>query len=123
MPTYRAIAACQFDDLVPGQALAVDDRFRAVVLIGGGIDERLHPTLPEASNIAFAPHIRPPTLLLNGQHDDEHPWPTRGLPLWNLLTEPKELVLVEGAGHVPPLEARVPAILDFLDRTMGAVQR
>jgi eukaryotic-like serine/threonine-protein kinase len=102
---------------------AVDDRFRAVILVGGGIDERVQPTLPEASNIAFAPWIRPPKLLLNGQHDDEHPWPTRGLPLWNLLSEPRELVLVEGAGHVPPLEERIPAILDFLDRTLGPVQR
>lgn len=102
---------------------AVDDRYRAVVLIGGGIDERVQPTLPEASNINFAPRIRPPTLLLNGREDEEHPWLTRALPLWNLLTEPKELVLVDGAGHVPPPSARIPAMVDFLDRTLGPVRR
>jgi formylglycine-generating enzyme required for sulfatase activity len=102
---------------------AVDNRFRAVVLIGGGIDERLHPTLPEASSINFAPYIRPPKLLLNGRDDEEHPWLTRALPLWNLLREPKRLVLVPGAGHVPPLAARVPAINKFLDQTLGAVRR
>ena len=100
----------------------VDDRFKAVVFIGGGIDERLQPTLPEASNINFAPWIRPPKLLLNGSTDDEHPWLTRGLPLWNLLREPKQLVLVEGAGHVPPVEARIPAIAQFLDRILGPVR-
>jgi formylglycine-generating enzyme required for sulfatase activity len=98
----------------------VDDRFRAVVLIGAGIDERIHPTLPEASNINFAPRIRAPKLVVNGLVDEEHPWLTRALPLWNLLREPKELALFEGVGHVPPPELRIPAIRDFLDRHLGA---
>jgi eukaryotic-like serine/threonine-protein kinase len=102
---------------------AVDDRFHAVVLIGGGIDERLQPTLPEAANFNFAPYIKAPKLLLNGRDDEEHPWYTRALPLWNLLREPKKLVLVEGAGHLPPVEARVPAINQFLDRVLGSVVR
>jgi formylglycine-generating enzyme required for sulfatase activity/tRNA A-37 threonylcarbamoyl transferase component Bud32 len=101
----------------------VDDRFAAVVLLGGGIDERVQPTLPEASNINFAPYIQPPKLLLNGRDDEEHPWLTRALPLWNLLREPKQLVLVPGGGHMPPLEARVPAINTFLDKTLGPVRR
>lgn len=101
----------------------VDDRYQAVILVGGGIDERVHPTLPEASNINFAPRLGAPTLLLNGREDEEHPWLTRALPLWNLLSEPKELVLVENAGHVPPPHERVPAMLDFLDRTLGTVHR
>ena len=37
------------------------------------------------------------------------------------MSEPKELVLVDGGGHLPPLEARIPAINDFLDRTLGTV--
>ena len=102
---------------------AIDDRFRAIVLIGAGIDERLQPTLPAASNINFAPYIRPPKLLLNGDMDEEHPWQTRGLPLWNLLREPKQLVLIPGAGHVPALEYRVPAVNKFLDQTLGPVHR
>jgi len=102
---------------------AVDDRYKAVVFIGGGIDERVKPTLPEADNVNFAPYIDVPKLLLNGRNDEEHPWFRRALPLWNLLQEPKELVLVEGAGHVPPPEARIPAINDFLDRILGPVGR
>ncbi len=101
---------------------AVDDRYKAVVFIGGGIDERVKPTLPEADNVNFAPYIDVPKLLLNGRNDEEHPWYTRALPLWNLLREPKELVLVDGAGHVPPVEVRIPAINDFLDRTLGRVK-
>jgi pimeloyl-ACP methyl ester carboxylesterase len=60
--------------------------------------------------------------MLNGRQDEEHPWLTRALPLWNLLREPKELVLIEGAGHHPPAEARVPPINAFLDRTLGPVR-
>jgi len=100
---------------------AVDDRYKAVVYLGGGIDERIKPNLPEADNINFAPYVSVPKILINGRVDEEHPWFTRGLPLWNLLTEPKELVLIDGAGHIVPLEARIPAINDFLDRTLGPV--
>ena len=103
---------------------AVDDRFRAMVFIGGGIDERMSlAALPEASSINFAPYIRPPKLLLNGRDDEEDPWLTRALPLWSLLREPKQLVLVPGAGHIVPLEIRVPAINRFLDQTLGPVRR
>lgn len=100
---------------------AVDERYRSVVLIGAGIDERVQPTLPEAANFNFAPYIKPPKLMLNGRHDEEHPWYTRALPLWNLLREPKELVLVDGAGHRPLAEQRVPPINVFLDKTLGPV--
>ena len=103
---------------------AVERRFHAAVLMGAGIDERISgPALPEASAISFAPYIKPPKLLINGRDDEEHPWLTRGLPLWNLLREPKQLVLVPGAGHNPPLEARVPAINKFLDQILGPVHR
>jgi len=102
----------------------IDNRFHAVVLLGGGIDDRISATaLPEASSINFAPYIRPPKLLLNGRDDEEDPWLTRGLPLWNLLRKPKQLVLVPGAGHMVPLEARVAAINKFLDQTLGPVRR
>ncbi len=101
---------------------AIDDRYRSVIFIGGGIDERMQPTLPEANSINFAPYIKAPKLLLNGTNDEEHRYYTRALPLWNLLREPKKLVLVEGAGHVPPLEARVPAINQWLDETLGPVR-
>lgn len=102
---------------------AIDRRFRSVVLIGAGIDERVQPTLPEAANFNFAPYIKPPKLMINGRRDEEHPWASRALPLWNLLREPKELVLIDGAGHYPPAEQRVPPINAFLDRTLGPVKR
>ena len=100
---------------------AIDDRFHAVVFIGGGIDERIKPTLPEADNINFAPYIKPPKLMINGIYDEEHNWYTRGLPLYNLLREPKKVVLVEG-GHLPSVETRTPVINAWLDETFGPVR-
>lgn len=101
---------------------ALDDRFRAAVFMGAGIDERIQPTLPEANSVNFLPRVSVPKLVLNGAQDEEHPWRTRGQAFWNLLREPKELVLVPGAGHLPPDEARTPAINAFLDRTLGPVR-
>lgn len=100
---------------------AVDPRFRAVVLIGGGIDERMKPVLPEVDNVNFAPHIEAPTLMVHGRQDEEHPWLTRGRALWNLLREPKQLVLLEGEGHLPRSEALIPPIETLLDETIGPV--
>jgi formylglycine-generating enzyme required for sulfatase activity/dienelactone hydrolase len=97
---------------------AVEPRFGSVVLVGGGIDETFVPALPEASPVNFAPRIGAPTLLLNGRYDEEHPWISRGLPLWRLLREPKRLTIVEG-GHLPRAEERVPVINSWFDETLG----
>ena len=100
---------------------AIDQRFKAVVLIGAGIDERVKPTLPEADNVNFIPYIKPPKLVVNGKYDEEHSWYSRGLPLYNLLSEPKKLVLLEG-GHVPAVELRAPVINAWLDEILGPVK-
>ena len=100
---------------------AIDNRFRAVIFLGGGIDERVKPTLPEADNINFAPYIKTPKLMVNGKYDEEHNWLTRGLPLYNLLREPKELALLEG-GHIPSVEMRTPVINAWLDKVLGPVR-
>ena len=100
---------------------AIDKRFRAVVFLGGGIDERVKPTLPEADNVNFAPYIKPPKLMVNGKYDEEHIWYTRGLPLYHLLREPKKVVLLDG-GHLPAAELRVPVINAWLDKTLGPVE-
>ena len=101
---------------------AVDDRFRSVVLMGGGFDERFLPAAPEVNSINFAPRIKAPKLLINGRFDEESPWQMRTLPLWRLLREPKRLEIVEG-GHLPRAEARVPVINGWLDETLGPVRQ
>jgi dienelactone hydrolase len=101
--------------------VAVEPRFRSVVMIGGGFDERFANVLPEANSINFASRIAPPKLLLNGRYDEEQAWDRAALPLWELLRQPKRLELVEG-GHLPPAEVRVPVINAWLDETLGPVR-
>lgn len=100
---------------------AVDDRYRSVILLGGGIGHIFRQILPEANPINFAPRIKPPKLLLNGKYDEVCPYEAEALPLYNLLSEPKRLALLDG-GHVPPLEERVPIINKWLDETLGPVK-
>jgi len=99
----------------------VNNRFKSCVFIGGGIDERGFPILPEVNPINYAPYIKVPKLLLNGKQDEEHIYKTRALPLYNLLKEPKKIAMVDG-GHLPSLEVRVPIINKFLDETFGPVK-
>jgi tRNA A-37 threonylcarbamoyl transferase component Bud32 len=99
----------------------VDKRYRSVIWIGSAVDQEDMEKLPEANPINFAPYLKPPKLLLQGKYDENAPMEIYARPLYELLREPKKLVLVEG-GHFPPLEARVSVINKFLDETLGAVK-
>jgi len=57
-----------------------------------------------------------------GRCTREHPWQTRAKPMWDLMREPKQLVLLPGVGHIPPLQDRVLAINTFLDKWLGPVR-
>lgn len=100
---------------------AVDERYRAIIFIGSGVHEQDMKKLPEVNPINFAAYLKPPKLLLQGKYDENTPFEICGRPLYRLLREPKEFVLLEG-GHLPPLEARVPVINKFLDETLGTVR-
>lgn len=100
---------------------AVEDRYRTVVFIGGGLRKSYEEILPEANPINFLSYIKQPKLLLNGKYDEDFPFETHARPFYNLMREPKELALLEG-GHVPPLEQRVSVINNWLDETLEPVK-
>jgi serine/threonine protein kinase/formylglycine-generating enzyme required for sulfatase activity len=100
---------------------AIENRYRAVIFLAGGIHKYSVKMLPEVNPINFASLIKPPKLLLNGQYDEAFPLETEARPFYKLLREPKQLSLVE-SGHAPPLEKRVPIINKFLDETLGPVK-
>jgi pimeloyl-ACP methyl ester carboxylesterase len=100
---------------------AIEKRCRAVAFLAGGIREYAVSMLPEVNPINFVPHIKPPKLLLNGKYDENFPPETVALPFFKLLSEPKQLSLVE-SGHVPPIEKRVPIVNKWLDETLGPVK-
>ncbi len=98
---------------------AVESRIRSVIFIGGGLLSL--PRLPETRSDHFVPRIQGPTLVLLGSHDEIID-KSYGRALYELLPEPKRLEVVE-SGHLPTVELRNPIINEFLDETLGRVDR
>jgi serine/threonine protein kinase/formylglycine-generating enzyme required for sulfatase activity/cephalosporin-C deacetylase-like acetyl esterase len=102
--------------------LAVEDRFKAGVLINGGF--YLQRTLPEVDGLNFAPRVRIPTLMLNGRYDFFNPLETSQLRMFRLLgtsEQHKRHVLYETSHSIPRLEL-IKETLDWLDRYLGPVR-
>jgi formylglycine-generating enzyme required for sulfatase activity len=102
--------------------MAVEERFRAVVLLAAGVSSQEGRTIEEANPVNFAPYIRGPKLMIHGRYDEGLPLRTRAEPLYRLLCDPKDLVVLD-TGHFPPLDQWVPKVEEFLDRTFGPVSR
>jgi eukaryotic-like serine/threonine-protein kinase len=103
--------------------LAVEGRFKAAILISGGLDP--YKTLPEAEPFNFASRVRIPILMLNGRYDHRFPVEASQLPLFRSLGTPekdKKHVIYE-AGHAPPRKDYIRESLDWLDRYLGPVKR
>ncbi len=100
---------------------AVEDRYRSIVFVGAGIFTPYLPALPEANQVNFAPHVKPPKLVLQGKYDEILVYKTMTIPFYELMAEPKRLELVDG-GHMPPLEIRVSIINNWLDETLGPIK-
>jgi pimeloyl-ACP methyl ester carboxylesterase len=102
--------------------MAVEDRLKTGVLVGGGLGLQQSP--PEADPFNFAPHLRRPVLMVNGRYDFFFPYDNTQLPLFKLLgapTEQKRHVVFE-TGHVPPANLMAREVLDWLDRYLGPVK-
>ena len=66
--------------------------------------------------------IKPPKLMFHGLYDEDTPLKTAGMPLFDLLPEPKQMNRFEG-GHVPTPDLIFKNIHPYLDATMGPVKR
>ena len=102
---------------------AVETRFRASVLVSGGL--RSSPNLPEVDPPNYAPRVRMPTLMINGRHDFMMPYEGSQRPLFDLLGTPdpdKELKVFE-TGHVPDNRDIIRETNRWLDRYLGPVVR
>jgi DNA-binding SARP family transcriptional activator len=103
---------------------AVEPRFQASILLGGGLYFWQRP--PESESFHFAPRVKVPTLMVNGRHDFYHQWETSQVPMYEWLGTPpadKRHRLFE-SGHVPTERQEViKEVLDWLDRYLGPVTR
>lgn len=100
--------------------MAVEERFQGVLLLSAGIGSTVPKTIAEANAVNFAPYIRGPKLMIHGRYDESLPFRTRALPLFHLLSEPKELIVLD-TGHFPPMDQWVPPAIQWLDRVLGPV--
>jgi dienelactone hydrolase len=100
---------------------AIENRFRATILVSGGIS--LAEVLPEINQVNYAPRITVPTLMLNGRFDFLFLEPGQR-QLFRLLGTPSEHkrhVLVD-SGHIMRIDSVEPEILTWLDRYLGPVK-
>ena len=101
--------------------LAVDDRLRVGVLVGGGLESQ--GCLPEADPYNFLGLVHQPVLMVNGRYDFFFPVEDTQVPMFKLLGTPakdKRHVVLE-AGHVPPNDVLTQEVLDWLDRYLGPI--
>ena len=101
--------------------VAVESRFKAVVLVSGGVDTNRRP--PEADPLNFAPHITAPTLMVSGRDDFIFPLETVARPLFTLLGAPpdRKRLLIHDGGHIPPLNDLIREVLGWFDQLLGPV--
>lgn len=100
---------------------AVDQRFKASVLLAGGLYGDFPP---EADALNFAPRSHLPTLMVNGQDDFINPLESSQKPLFRLLGAPadrKRHARLEGGHIVPDRLALIEEVLAWLDRYLGPV--
>jgi formylglycine-generating enzyme required for sulfatase activity len=100
---------------------ALEDRYRAVIMVGAGLSAAYNTVRPDANPIYFSPHVRAPKLIVQGRYDEDTPLRTSADPLFRLLSEPKQRALYDG-GHVPTTEVLMSATRSWLDETLGPVR-
>jgi eukaryotic-like serine/threonine-protein kinase len=101
--------------------LAVEGRFRAAVLVMGGL--QLQRTLPEVEAINFITRVKLPTLVLGGRYDHFFPEAPTQRPFRQLLgtaAKDKRFVIYD-VGHALPRKDVARESIDWLDRYLGPV--
>ncbi len=106
-------------------SLAVEDRFKAAVLVSGGFPNSMG-LLPAIDPINHAPRVRTPVLMVNGKEDSVFPYETSQRPMYGLLgtdDEHKQHKLYPGGHGLGALFSKQIRgdVLDWLDRYLGPV--
>jgi predicted esterase len=110
-----------FGAIAPLHLLALESRFRAVVLLAGGLPFMQVP--PSIDPVHYAARITIPVLLMNGRFDYIVPAEMQSA-LFDLLGTPaanKRRVVVD-AGHIVPRSDTLRESLGWLDEHLGPVR-
>ena len=103
--------------------VAVERRFKAAVLLSGGLPSP-GPT-PIVEPVNYASRITTPVLMVNGRFDELFPVDTNQLPLFQLLGTPaadKRHVLLESGHGSPPRAEVLRETLGGFDKYLGSVR-
>ncbi len=95
--------------------IAVEPRIKAAVLVVGGHE----PTLsqPEVDPLNFLTRVTAPTRMVSLSADYLYPLETSAKPFYKLLGgAPKDMIVIEGAGHFTPKKRIISETLDWFDR-------
>lgn len=103
---------------------AVEERIKACVLLDGGF--YFFPVPAEIDQLNYAPHLRQPTLMINGRHDFIFPHETAQVPMFRLLATPakdKRHVIFDTAHDVSVMRHEmIREVLAWLERYLGRVE-
>ena len=104
--------------------LAVEERIKLGILIAGGFGNGQYPPATDPFN--FAPRVKVPVLMINGEHDFIFPVETSLKPMFEFLGTPEEdkahILYPGGHGLMTIFSRQVKGdVLDWLDRYLGPV--
>jgi len=108
--------------------LAVEDRFKAAILISGGFPTwDLTAQIPTLDPVSYAARVKTPVLMVNGKEDFVFPYATSQRPMYGFLGTPeahkKHQVYPGGHGLVGLFRKQIrDDVLDWLDRYLGPVE-
>jgi dienelactone hydrolase len=101
---------------------ALENRFKAAILLAGGIQSGA--PAPEVLALNYAPLMKMPVLMLNGKYDHVYPLETSVKPLFEQLGTPgqhKRLLTFE-AGHYPlPRAEWIPEAIAWIEKYVPAL--
>jgi pimeloyl-ACP methyl ester carboxylesterase len=104
-------------------ALAVENRFKAAVLLVGGLASHGQPR-PEVDYINFTPRVTVPVLMLNGRYDLALLYDAEVQPMFELLGTPAEhkRLVVYDADHYIDRNEVIKESLAWLDTYLGPAE-
>jgi hypothetical protein len=100
---------------------AVETRFRASILIAGGL---AGAGRPEVNDINYVSRVLVPSIMLNGKYDALSPAETSSGPMFDMLGTPpadKRQIFYE-TDHIPPRIEYIKETLAWLDKYLGPVK-
>ena len=104
---------------------AVEERFKASILLAGGFDLLNPRPRPEANEINYVSRVKIPTLMLNGRYDSIFNYEKSIKPMFDMLGTPAEhkVLKLYDTDHIPPRNEFVKETLAWLDKYLGPVKR